>query len=558
MTTRNLYQIQEMYYFRTRIPVDLRLWFNGQEDFKRSLKTKSLKQARRLLRVWNFRTEETFTLMRCGMLTDDQIKRLAENYKHNTLSELEQDRTEASVVDPSKLEEQIDLLQEHESEYREALASNDLKRVSKITNGLIDDNELGDVSKTEYAALSRELLKKMIEVFQVEQQRMVGNYQNGYDDRAEESIVAPSVLTSVAPSTLLSVAIDKHIEDLKRKEAANELTILGYTGICSQFLRIVGDVPVQEITRDTLRGYLDTLKQLPPNLNKLAKFKGKSIQEIITINEGGKVIATDTITKTLTVIKTFFSWMLTEDLITRNHSDILKAPKKETRADEERKVYSTADLQNLLKGLRVESERGKLTDHPERYWLPLIGLFSGMRLGEIAQLHTDDVTQIDDVWCFSVKPDAEGSKQVKTNSSQRILPIHETLIDLGFIDYFKSMRDAGQPRLWMKLTRDNKGKWYKNFSNWFLGNTEAVGFLRKHITKDDKKDFHSFRHTFINTLKQLDVAEVKISELVGHTNSSMTSGRYGKRYEIAKMKETIDSLHYEGVEFQALALPTNQ
>jgi len=50
MTTQqnipNLYQIQEMYYFRTRIPFDLRLWFNGQEDFKRSLKTKSLKQAR--------------------------------------------------------------------------------------------------------------------------------------------------------------------------------------------------------------------------------------------------------------------------------------------------------------------------------------------------------------------------------------------------------------------------------------------------------------------------------------------------------------------------------
>jgi hypothetical protein len=79
MNTPTLYQIQEMYYFRTRIPVDLRLWFNGQEDFKRSLKTKSLKQARRLLRAWNYRTEETFTLMRSGMLTTAQIKKLADN-----------------------------------------------------------------------------------------------------------------------------------------------------------------------------------------------------------------------------------------------------------------------------------------------------------------------------------------------------------------------------------------------------------------------------------------------------------------------------------------------
>ena len=58
MTNQNLYQISEMYYFRTRIPVDLRLWFDDKEHFKRSLKTKSLKQARRLLKVWDYRTED--------------------------------------------------------------------------------------------------------------------------------------------------------------------------------------------------------------------------------------------------------------------------------------------------------------------------------------------------------------------------------------------------------------------------------------------------------------------------------------------------------------------
>jgi len=40
------------------------------------------------------------------------------------------------------------------------------------------------------------------------------------------------------------------------------------------FLRIVGDMPVQEISRDTLRAYLDTLKKLPPNINKLERFRG--------------------------------------------------------------------------------------------------------------------------------------------------------------------------------------------------------------------------------------------------------------------------------------------
>lgn len=32
MTPQNLYQIKETYYFRTRISIDLRLWFGDRQD----------------------------------------------------------------------------------------------------------------------------------------------------------------------------------------------------------------------------------------------------------------------------------------------------------------------------------------------------------------------------------------------------------------------------------------------------------------------------------------------------------------------------------------------
>jgi hypothetical protein len=208
-----------MYYFRTRIPFDLRLWFNGQEDFKRSLKTKSLTQARRLLKVWNYRTEETFTLMRSGMLTQEQIKKLVDNFKHKTLAELEDNRIEAPVISLDNLDEQMDILQEHVSDYREALATNDYKRVSSLTDTLIEDNGLGEVGKREYAELSRELMKKMLEVFEVEKQRLTGNFRNGYDDILPvEPLAAPSVLTPIVSSPMLSLMLDKFMEDQGRKE----------------------------------------------------------------------------------------------------------------------------------------------------------------------------------------------------------------------------------------------------------------------------------------------------------------------------------------------------
>lgn len=347
----------------------------------------------------------------------------------------------------------------------------------------------------------------------------------------------------------LSTCITLFMEDQHRVESANSSTLVEYSAICQLFLRIVGDIPVDEISRDTLRSYLDTLKQLPPHINKKKQYKGKTIQEIIAMNAGGLTLATATIEKTLTLIKTMFAWLLTEGVIDKNPSDVLKAPKRDLRPDEERKAYTSDDLQKLLEGLKAEAVKGKLKDHPERYWLPLIALFSGMRLNEIAQLHVGDVVQVKGIWCFKVQAGEEGGKKIKTAASNRVIPVHQTLIDLGLIAFVEAIKKAGHPRLWMRLTLDSKGKWGKNFSNWFLGVHNYQGFLRAYVTKDDKKDFHSFRHTFINTLKQSDVDEVKIAELVGHVNPSITTGRYGKRHGVEKMKKTVDLIGYKGVDF---------
>ena len=64
------------------------------------------------------------------------------------------------------------------------------------------------------------------------------------------------------------------------------------------------------------------------------------------------------------------------------------------------------------------------------------------------------------------------------------------------------------------------------------------------MTEEDKV-FHSFRHTFTNNLKQNDVNDVMISELVGHSVSSITMSRYGKRYEPKKLFEAIKKLKYD-------------
>jgi hypothetical protein len=113
------------------------------------------------------------------------------------------------------------------------------------------------------------------------------------------------------------------------------------------------------------------------------------------------------------------------------------------RSDEERKAYSLEDLQSIVANLP------RTGDRPDRFWIPLIPMFSGMRLDEIYQLYMEDVQLVNDVWCFSVND--EKDKKVKTITGKRIMPVHPTLLSCGVIKYVDSLRKTGAPRLWMDL-----------------------------------------------------------------------------------------------------------
>lgn len=59
------------------------------------------------------------------------------------------------------------------------------------------------------------------------------------------------------------------------------------------------------------------------------------------------------------------------------------------------------------------------------------------------------------------------------------------------------------------------------------------------------KVFHSFRHTFIDSLKQLEVPKEMVANIDGHKDESMTFGRYGKNYQPKVMQQYVEMLKYD-------------
>ena len=157
-------------------------------------------------------------------------------------------------------------------------------------------------------------------------------------------------------------------------------------------------------------------------------------------------------------------------------------------------------------------------------------------------MRTEDIVEVDDIPCFDVNDKQD--KQLKTSSSKRIVPIHPKLIDLGLLDYVNQMRERRAKQLFVNIRkyRDDYGKC---FGKWY----SQVN--RDYITEDRSKCFHSFRHTFINALKQQGAQDTVIAELVGHsTSGSITMGRYGKRYQPHVLLDALVKLDY-GIEIPA-------
>ena len=120
------------------------------------------------------------------------------------------------------------------------------------------------------------------------------------------------------------------------------------------------------------------------------------------------------------------------------------------------------------------------------YWIPLLGLYSGARVGELAQLRLADVDTTGEFPLLSITDEGEG-QSVKSQAGVRKVPIHSELIRLGFLDYVASMKEQKETLLWPRLpTREGKPGGY--FSQWFGAYRRSLGFGLY-------PDFHCLRHT---------------------------------------------------------------
>jgi integrase len=209
--------------------------------------------------------------------------------------------------------------------------------------------------------------------------------------------------------------------------------------------------------------------------------------------------------------------------------------------------YDNPATENYVKGFATSNG----LDAKLKFWLPLVAVYTGGSIAEICQLELSDIYlhkafDGSEHWVFDINPEGDAGNDEKrlknTTSRPRLIPIHQTLINLGLIGYAEEMKKQGNTKLFPSAMREKGVGSFIDETCWFAKYSDRAGVTDKDVT------FHSFRHTFCGYLAKRHADEALLSAISGHAYKSLAKTTYnksGKRgADIGPLVPVINAIDY--------------
>lgn len=348
---------------------------------------------------------------------------------------------------------------------------------------------------------------------------------------------SPNRRDELSDATLIE-AIDRYI--LSIGGTIKQGTISKYRSQCLVFLNIISngknDLAVSQIGVQHMQLYVDRLPRLPRKTLPNQAYETSGLEQ--GSQEG---MSAKTIFHHAAATKALLDWLESQKYeLTHGLSTILKPLLRKPKKLKNKVLrYQKDQIKTLFESRSYAQGSFK---RPSDYWVPLIGLYSGAREGEICQLKTEDIKYWSDggFWYMDIH-DQDGNT-LKTEASVRQVPLHPHLIELGLIEYRAWLLNRSVARLFEDEER-NKYDSFSAFSKRFNRYRMMLGVRGG---PGQKLDFHSFRHTLTAALMGEGHEEYAINDITGHSNNARSIAflHYGARVAMAKKFEMIRSLDF--------------
>jgi integrase len=561
-TSTNLYLRGGTYYVRVAVPIDLQAGLGRREVWK-SLGTKDRRAAARLLHHAMGEIHAMFAAARAAPAAADGKRHALRGEFDRALRRFYADVDAAAAEaragwsgDPdgrALLSVLSGSRTAHLGALEAAAGTGDLRHAEPVARELADrEGWKIEEGTPEWAELCQRTLRVMVELQRRETERDRGRFDGKPSDPVLTAPLpsAPANANAGAPLVQLHAA---YLDEQPHMSAE-------WKGTCRAIFRLFADHvghhrDVATITRRDVREFKGKLLKFPSR-GTLSAGKDATLDDIMRKDEKDKrpPISARTVNKYLSAVSAFFDWAKASDMVEDNPADGMLLPKSETRST--RDPFTVEQLRRLFgsplytgaagtDGPAV-AEPGPLRIRDWRYWLPLVSLYSGARMSEIAQLTTEDVMERQGVTLLSITNAA--GKTIKSKSAKRIVPVHPELEALGFLRMVAERSEAGGGRLFPEIEPDSLDRLSTDASKFFTAYLRRIG-----VKVDGRLTFHSFRHTFADALRIAGYPDAVTALLVGHAAQTTTAG-YGKEVQFgpADRLKIIKDVTYPGLDLSHL------
>jgi len=151
------------------------------------------------------------------------------------------------------------------------------------------------------------------------------------------------------------------------------------------------------------------------------------------------------------------------------------------------------------------------TDHVR--WGAVLGLYTGARVGEVAQLALRDFETVGGIPCLRVQAELDGQR-VKSDAGQRLIPLHSDLIELGLMERVERLRGLGEEWLFPGIKLDGAAGVGNALSKGFSYYLKTLGVKARRM--NGRIGFHSLRKNVTQALQSGGVPEERRRAYMGH------------------------------------------
>ena len=530
-----------IYYFRFHVPTKLLARFNCRE-IVRSLKTRDRHEAERRLTFERVRVYRLIDMTRnLSELSQSELEGAAIRYFHSASKQAEAKRL-ATKLREGEVEHELAVYADLTEMVKRDLEQNRFGHIAENIQEICDSEQIINEPDTDnYRALGHLTLRALLQIQEIFYSRTAGKYDAKPTDplfiqKAPNGVAVRQAETSganeeISIGTLRDRFLDHH------KDIWAEKTVEKYTANLAICCQVIGaDTPVRQITKANIRALRDTLAWLLANFAK--RYPNSSIRVLVNtarrMNRAG--MSPSTVNSYLGSLSSAFSWAGPEGYADSNPVLGITVPDPVHAADK-RSPFSPSHLQAIFdaptyRGMRSAhywKTSGDQIVRDAKYWLPLVALFTGMRLGELVALRGQHFLCEDDHFYFNIT-------KAKTRSGIRKVPLHPFLRASGFQAHIENTA-ADSPVF--------EGASQKPYSKHFRRFLDSVGIT------DPALVFHSFRHTFTDALRRARVEEPLAKALLGHSEGSVT-GQYGAGYPLSALSAAMGQIEYPGLNLERL------